>query len=331
MPTPRYQQISLADTSYYHCISRCVRRAFLCGDDSFSGKNYTHRKKWIVQRLKELAGIFAIDVCAYSIMSTHFHIILNINAERGTHWTDEEIINRWQRLFSLPVLVERYQSGQCHSSAEQDKARETIALFRERLTDISWFMRCLNEHIARRANKEDNCTGHFWEGRFKSQALLNEQALIACMSYVDLNPIRADLCHSLDNSEYTSVKQRIDQISNKPPETIVPLAPFISSSQTKTGIPFSLTDYLELTDWTGRCVRHNKRGFIPSSTPKILHQLGLDNETWIQTVKGFSSQFHSFVGPDDQLKALCQKQGKNWVRGIQLCRKLFTHKTFCPT
>ena len=89
--------------------------------------------------------------------------MLNINAERSSHWTDEEIINHWQRLFSLPVLVERYQTGQCHSSAEQDKAQETIDLFRERLTDISWFMRCLNEYIARRANKEDKCTGHFWD------------------------------------------------------------------------------------------------------------------------------------------------------------------------
>ena len=86
------------------------------------------------------------------------------------------------------------------------------------------------------------------KGRFKSQPLLNEQALLACMTYVDLNPIRADLCDSLGTSDHTSVKQRIEQISNSSPETIVPLAPFIASSQTETGIPFSLADYLELTD-----------------------------------------------------------------------------------
>ena len=281
----------------------------------------------------DIGNIFlplAARYLVWFVMSNHMHSVLNINAERCSQWTDEEVTQRWQRLFSLPVLVERYQSGQCHSPAELNKAQETIAVFRERLMDISWFMRCLNEYVARKANKEDKCTGHFWEGRFKSQALLNEQALLACMTYVDLNPIRADLCNSLDTSDHTSVKQRIEQISNRSPETIVPLAPFISSSQTETGIPFSLEDYLELTDWTGRCVRPDKRGSIPADTPKILHKIGIDEDTWSETVKGFSSEFHCFVGPEDKLQALCQKQAKKWIRGIQLCRKLFTHKTLCP-
>ncbi len=112
MPTPRCQQISLSDTSSYHCVSRCVRRAFLCGDDPSSGKNFEHRKKWIAQRLAELANIFAIDVYAFAVMSNHMHSVLNINAERCSQWTDEEVIHRWQRLFSLPVLVVRYQLQQ---------------------------------------------------------------------------------------------------------------------------------------------------------------------------------------------------------------------------
>lgn len=122
-------------------------------------------------------------------------------------------------------------------------------------------MRCLNEHIAHKANAEDNCTGRFWEGRFKSQALLSEQALLACMSYVDLNPVRAGLCDTLEDSEYTSIKQRIEQLtstSEKLTTEPVPLAPFIAASRTDNGIPFSFTDYLELTDWTGRTIRNDK-------------------------------------------------------------------------
>ena len=159
MPTPRSQQISLSNTPYYHCISRCVRRTFLCGIDSTTNKDYSHRKQWIVERLALLSNTFAIEVCAYAILSNHSHTVLKVNESLAQSWSDEQVMQRWEQLFS----VERYLNGECHSEAEQDKAHETISLFRDRLMDISWFMRCLNEHIARKANAEDKCTGRFWD------------------------------------------------------------------------------------------------------------------------------------------------------------------------
>jgi len=339
MPTPRSQQISLSDTPYYHCISRCVRRTFLCGIDSATNKDYSHRKHWFVERLALLSKTFAIDVCAYSIMDNHLHTVLKINASLAQRWSDETVMQHWEQLFSIPLLVERYRNGECHCDAEQDRARETIARFRDRLMDISWFMRCLNEHIARKANAEDNCTGRFWEGRFKSQALLNEQAILSCMVYVDLNPIRADICQTLEASEYTSVKQRLEQISTPKTNTtkttqqttpIIKLAPFIGSSLKDDGIAFTLNDYLELADWTGRIVRDDKRGHIKSGTPGILQKLQLDEQTWIETVQGYSNGFHVFIGPEVQLKSLCRKQKRHWVRGINMCRKLFKINPTCP-
>ena len=124
MPTPRNQQISLADTPYYHCISRCVRRTFLCGFDTTTNKDYSHRKQWIAQRLALLSKTFAIDVCAYSIMSNHCHTVLKINATLALSWTDEEVMQRWQQVFSIPVLVERYLNGECHSDAGQVEVSE---------------------------------------------------------------------------------------------------------------------------------------------------------------------------------------------------------------
>lgn len=215
MTQARSQQISLEATPYYHCINRCVRRAFLCGEDYATGQSYEHRKSWVVEKLAELAGVFAIDVCAYGIMSNHYHAILRVNEARALGFTAEEVVERWMQLFKGHLLVTRYIRGECDSEAEEKGAREVIEVWRKRLMDVSWFMRCLNESIARRANAEDGCKGRFWEGRFKSQALLDEKALLACMTYVDLNPVRAQLADSPEDSDYTSIQQRIIEAAER--------------------------------------------------------------------------------------------------------------------
>ena len=174
MTRPRQELISLEDTNYYHCINRCVRRAFLCGEDQLTGKNYEHRKTWVVECLALLSRVFAIDIAAYAVMSNHLHLVLRVDTAQAEQWTEQELMQRWSTLFQLPVLIARYQSGEADSEAEAIKAKEILQLWKDRLTSISWFMRSLNEHLARRANKEDRCTGRFWEGRFKSQALLDE-------------------------------------------------------------------------------------------------------------------------------------------------------------
>ena len=210
MPKPRKTLVSLDATPYYHCVSRCVHRAFLCGDDALTGKSYEHRRQWIQDRLLALADIFAIDIAAYAIMSNHYHLVLHIDRDTATNWSDSEVIEQWQRLFKGSVLSQRYSQQEKLSRAEQDALNQQISKWRERLMSISWFMRCLNEPIARAANKEDSATGRFWEGRFKSQALLDEQALAACMAYVDLNPVRARMARTPEQSEHTSIQQHIN-------------------------------------------------------------------------------------------------------------------------
>ncbi|MES9903344.1 MAG: transposase, partial [Sedimenticola sp.] len=104
MPKPRKALISLNSTPYYHCISRCVRRAFLCGEDSLTGKNFEHRKQWVVNRLTELSSLFAIDIAAFSVLENHYHLVLRIDRQAVDNWSEAELMERWQQLFSLPVL-----------------------------------------------------------------------------------------------------------------------------------------------------------------------------------------------------------------------------------
>ncbi len=111
MPKPRKALICLDSTPYYHCISRCVRHAFLCGEDSLTGKNYEHRKLWVVDRLTELSSLFAIDIAAYCILSNHYHLVLRIDRQAVDNWTETELMERWRQLLSLPALVTRYALG----------------------------------------------------------------------------------------------------------------------------------------------------------------------------------------------------------------------------
>ena len=170
MPKARYRQVSVESTPYYHCISRCVRRAFLCGKDSQTGYDFEHRRQWIIDRIKLLCSVFAVDLCAYAIMNNHYHIVVRINSEQVAEWSDEEVAKRWMQVFTGPVLMHQYLGNADLSHTEHKQVAKLFTTWRERLCDLSWFMRCINEPIARLANREEHCTGRFWEGRFKSQA-----------------------------------------------------------------------------------------------------------------------------------------------------------------
>jgi REP element-mobilizing transposase RayT len=196
-----------------HCINRCVRRAFLCGDDKLTGKNYDQRRELIRQRLEFLAGVMGIEVLGYAVMSNHFHCVLRSRHDVVATWSDDEVARKWWML--CPALKNPDGSPAEPTEVELKAIRNDrkgLKEKRRRLSSISWFMRFLSEKIAKDANKDDKCTGRFWEGRFKAQVLLDEAAILACMQYVDLNPIRAGLAKTLEGSDFTSVQDRIEDL-----------------------------------------------------------------------------------------------------------------------
>ena len=152
MPTARKNQISLDATLYYHCTSRCVRRAFLCGEDNVTGHSYEHRRGWTEDKMLEFSKIFALDVCAYAVMSNHYHVVLHVDNDLAVNWSFDEVIHQWHQLFNECVLSQRYLTGENLGQAELKVLSDVVKEWRQRLMDISWFMRCLNESIARQAN-----------------------------------------------------------------------------------------------------------------------------------------------------------------------------------
>ena len=303
MTRPRKALISLADTPYYHITSRCVRRAFLCGVDHYSGKSYEHRRQWVVDRIRLLSSLFAIDVCAYAVMNNHYHLVLKLCPGQLDDLDDDKVIERWCALFKGPLLIQRYRDGEDLKSFERTTVADIVSVWRSKLASISWFMRCLNQPIARQANIEDECTGKFWESRFTSQALKSEEALLSCMAYVDLNPVRAGIADRPETSSHTSIRERLqpefslqqaiddqtqcgDLLDFK--TTLKPLLPFENqlANELQAGILFNFEEYLALVDWTGRIIRSDKRGNIDSALPPILNRLQITSEQWqINTTK----------------------------------------------
>ena len=328
MPKARKSQISLLDTPYYHCVSRCVRRAYLCGEEN--GKSFEHRRYWVEDRIHVLSDVFAIDVCAYAVMSNHYHVVLKVDVERLSSWSDDEVLQRWRQLFKGNFLVDRYVSGQSLTKAELTIVEETAAVWRDRLQDISWFMRCLNESIARQANREDGVKGRFWEGRFKSQSLLDEQALLSCMMYVDLNPIRAKMHNKIETSKYTSIKKRCEQAKktnqpNKQNQQVNALLNFAGKPRKDMpkGVPCELTTYLELIDWTGKQIKSGKRGKIEGKSASFLHQLNIEPDNWVTSVNQFSGRFSRLVGMMETLEKNWENFDiKNSMRKLS-CKSLF--------
>lgn len=213
MATPRYQLVDAKNALCYHLVSRCVRRGWLCGFDRVTGHDYSHRKEWLLSRLNQLGGAFSVDIYAYAIMSNHFHLVVFYDPTAPERWSDLEVVERWMRV-SPPKRVD----GSVDEALKQLRITAVLqdpsqlSALRTKLGSLSLFMKLLKQPIARRANREDECEGHFFEQRFYSAALLCEDAVVAAMAYVDLNAVRAKVARVITDIEHASITERMKTV-----------------------------------------------------------------------------------------------------------------------
>lgn len=296
----------------YHVCSRCVRKSFLFGIDSNTGKDLSHRREWIEQRIVELSGLFSISVYAYSIMSNHYHLILNVEHE---DLSDDEVVDRWLQLCPGRVALREKEGGITSQRIELLEDPLRLQVIRSRLISVSWFMRFLNEPLARMANREDDCTGSFWEGRFKSQALLDEASILACMVYVDLNPIRAGLTVSLDESDFTSIKQRLSK------SNFIDSLVTIGQQRDMTSISqINLDTYLELILWTESSSQGKSRG-LSSRILQCLKHNHTNVNSWFQDHLPQPETWQRALGSAANMQVYAVSNSQRWIRrrsGIRL-------------
>jgi hypothetical protein len=354
MPIPRSETVIEGAEGVYHCISRCVRRAFLCGWDAYAGRDYEHRKEWVQGRLQFLSGQFAIDVFGYAVMSNHLHVVIRTRPDEVAGWDDEEVARRWLLLFPRNYNIDGKRRKARPEQVQALAANaDKIAAYRKRLGSVSWFMRCLNEHIARRANREDECKGRFWEGRFKCHALLDDAAVLSCLAYVDLNPIREKIADRPEEACFTSAydriqtrqaKEQIRQLNSRKrtrPLTNDQKAMLDGArtaekgdrwlcrledkpdAATRGALPMTLEEYLSLLDWSGRMLKNGKRGAVPAHLAPILTRLEIQTDEWLNSLNHFDSWFVRVAGKAEEITRAAHRAGRAFLKGMGASRKLF--------
>ena len=343
MTIARAHLVDPAVSRWYHCITRCVRRAFLLGDE------HQDRKSWIEHRLQELADIFAISVGGFSVLDNHLHLLVRLDPVQGQGWTDEEVVRRWGKLF--PARDKARQALPVTDDWVQERLKEAgwVAKARQRLQSLSWFMKCLKEPLARLANRQDQMRGAFFEGRFKSVAILDEEALLTVCAYIDLNPVAAGIADVPEASEHTSIKQRVDhvQAQGRSNDLAAARGGSVAGSAAAAGIEeslwlcpiedrrgvdslregmiegFSLGNYLLLVDYTGRLFREGK-ATISQELAEILERLGSSGESWqarLEQLKRRSGRLlgRFFAVTRERLRAVAKQCGVHHLANLGGC------------
>jgi REP element-mobilizing transposase RayT len=314
-------------TRWYHCISRCVRRAYLFGEgnEDAAGLN---RKAWMEERLRFLNSLFAVSVAGFAVLDNHLHTLVRMDLADAKQWSPSEVVRRWLVLFPprdrkrLPIKV----TPELIESKIQDSAY--VEEIRNRLSSISWFMKCLKEPLARLANKADDCKGTFFEGRFKSIAILDEESLLTVCAYIDLNPVAAGIAEAPEESQHTSIKERVDHVASQGRIDDLRVAKRGSVAAIKAAchleeglwlIPiedrraidskregmlsgFTLGNYLMLLEYTGRIVRTGKVSISPEILD-IFDRIGTTSQRWQNRVKKMIANrwYGSFIASSRQL------------------------------
>jgi REP element-mobilizing transposase RayT len=334
MPIPRKLLVDPLLTPLYHCISRCVRHALLCGP------GHEHRKDWIEGRLQELVAIFAIDVCGYSVLDNHLHVVVRLDPDRVKSLSNRELSERWARLYpprdaegnAMPV-TEDWLSSKANDAAWIEKIRP-------RLASLSWFMKCLKEPLARQANREEQVTGAFWAARFRSVAILDEESLLATCAYVDLNPLAAGIAATPEESAYTSIHARVQHYRDhgalaelladrtqaectgalEQSHWLCPMNDQRRHGSLRAGLVegFSLRSYLLLVDWTSRLYREGKAR-MHREVAGILERLGTSMDRWqrrLQRMLSGRKLVGTALGRLESLQRYAAARGQRWVNNL---------------
>lgn len=332
MTTARREIVDPEVTRYYHCTSRCVRDAFLCGP------GFEHRKRWLEQRIEHLAQYFAVSIAGFVVMDNHFHVFVRLDPDDAERWSDEEVVRRWISVYPPKGINWDDQANVQNWIAHYLQNPKKVNDYRQRLKDLGWFMKSLKEPLSRMANNEDQKKGAFWQSRYNSKAVLDEEGVLAVCAYIDLNPVAAGIAKTPETSKHTSIRQRVahfrqkgklDTLKSAKQGSVAASRKIGNTEQDHWLIPFedrrahtnakpvskregmlekfTLGNYLMLVEYTGRLFREGKAR-INDCVRDIFDRLGSSFEFWIDQLKKMllaeSLRGRCFAGSEGGLKNL---------------------------
>jgi hypothetical protein len=306
-----------------------------------------NRKAWVEERLEQLAEIFAIGVGGFAVLDNHLHFLLRIDDQVTQDWSDEEVVRRWLKLY--PPRGTNRKQLEVTDELVQAKLADSpwISMIRKRLGSLSWFHKCLKEPLARLVNQEESCTGALFEGRFKSIAILDNEALLTAGVYIDLNILAAGLAATPEESAHTSIKERIDHVQGQGriADLRAALQGSIAGSRAAAGLEdalwlvpiedrrgldstregmlagFTLGNYLMLVEHTGRLVREGKAS-ISAELAGIFERLGTSAEVWqerLMKLRGGRLLGRFLSAGRERLKAAANHLGVQHLANLDGC------------
>jgi hypothetical protein len=346
MTTARKDIYDKEEVGVYHCFSRCVRRAFLCGTDQYTGKNYDHRKQWLEELLELAASCYVVDLISFAVLDNHFHVLLRNRPDLKRTLTPRAVARRW--LLLHPKRRDKHGKA-CEPTQKElreiTRDKKRVTELRNRLANISWYLAFVKEKLARRANREDDVRGTFFEKRFEMRRLLTDNAVLACSVYIDLNEIRAGLAETPETSLHSSIFLRIQGLEARRAgklskqamadrwlapisATYLPQQQRFADKQWRASddpaLPLTIEQYLALVDWSGRQIAKNKAGKIPAELAPILDRLGISQGRWLDVLKSFAQMFPRIAGNAEQVEEHAARHQRCWFHGVENCRKVFS-------
>jgi Transposase IS200 like len=319
MTRVRSETVAADRPGTYHLITRCVRRERLL--------DRGERKEWLCRGLVNWLSHMGIDLLAYAVMGNHLHLVVRLRPDVVTEWDRFQVARH--ALAVLPVrsgpglepltvtkaIIERYADNE-----------PWLVLQRQRLSSPSWLLRLVKQEIARRANQEDNCTGHFWENRFTSVVLLDAAATLACMVYVDLNQVRAGMVRNPVDSEYTSIRHRfarsmntgradhesVDASLGRRLVAMPQCAPHDWLSGQASTWSISESEYVALVALTARASFRDGRSAV-KQTWSAVEALGLNPAAWCKTMARGGAMSGSVAGGPEARRRWCDAVGQSWA------------------